>query len=466
MITSYAQNFEDVILWRALKSVERGFYIDIGAQDPVEDSVSLLFYEQGWRGVHVEPTATYAAKIRSARPDEEVIEAAIGTGTGLLTFHEFPGTGLSTGDRAIAEQHAESGFKMEERLVPLVSLQDLLDGHAERDVHWLKIDAEGMESEIIESWGSSAVRPWIVVVESTLPLSTKKSHGEWQPRLVGLGYEFVYFDGLNRFYVSEEHSELKGSFGPGPNHFDQFVFPVSSKSDMLAPMRQELATKQVSIDQRDVEIARLHQHIVDATAAATKQLAEKQAAVEERDTEIARLISNATESSDVISGLKYELWVEKTRTHEWWLKSEFQLKQIEEIYKSRSWKIMGPYRRVGRILKAASSVFKFRDLESKRDSIVVSAVRFVISRPRLKAFLSKQLRRYPSLFNRFRDYTISKITSDNCSKNRFYSTKSYSMYNSYRTNTSNHVNERILNSSESNRIFLDLEQSFKRRREI
>ncbi|BCG81534.1 FkbM family methyltransferase [Mesorhizobium sp. 113-3-3] len=71
-ITSYAQNFEDVILWRALEHVERGFYIDIGAQDPVVDSVSLAFYERGWRGIHVEPSANYAEKLRAARPDEEV----------------------------------------------------------------------------------------------------------------------------------------------------------------------------------------------------------------------------------------------------------------------------------------------------------------------------------------------------------------------------------------------------------
>ncbi len=76
---SYAQNFEDVILWRALKHVGRGFYIDIGAQDPVIDSVSLAFYEQGWRGVHVEPVAEYAEKLRKARPDEEVIQAAVTT---------------------------------------------------------------------------------------------------------------------------------------------------------------------------------------------------------------------------------------------------------------------------------------------------------------------------------------------------------------------------------------------------
>ena len=32
---SFAQNFEDVILWRALRHVEHGQYLDIGAQDPV-----------------------------------------------------------------------------------------------------------------------------------------------------------------------------------------------------------------------------------------------------------------------------------------------------------------------------------------------------------------------------------------------------------------------------------------------
>jgi hypothetical protein len=43
-IVSYAQNYEDVILHRALKDIEFGFYIDVGAQDPVEYSVTKAFY--------------------------------------------------------------------------------------------------------------------------------------------------------------------------------------------------------------------------------------------------------------------------------------------------------------------------------------------------------------------------------------------------------------------------------------
>ena len=47
---SYAQNFEDVLLWRALRDAEPKSYFDIGAQDPTINSISLAFYEAGWRG--------------------------------------------------------------------------------------------------------------------------------------------------------------------------------------------------------------------------------------------------------------------------------------------------------------------------------------------------------------------------------------------------------------------------------
>jgi hypothetical protein len=40
---SYAQNFEDVLLWRALRQVRNGFYIDVGAAHPDIDSVTRAF---------------------------------------------------------------------------------------------------------------------------------------------------------------------------------------------------------------------------------------------------------------------------------------------------------------------------------------------------------------------------------------------------------------------------------------
>ena len=72
VFTSYSQNLEDIRLWRALRHVTPGRYIDIGAWDPRIDSMSLGFYEKGWRGYHFEPNPTFAARLRAHRPDETV----------------------------------------------------------------------------------------------------------------------------------------------------------------------------------------------------------------------------------------------------------------------------------------------------------------------------------------------------------------------------------------------------------
>jgi FkbM family methyltransferase len=228
MFSSYAQNFEDVILWRALKHIKNGLYIDIGAQDPVVESVSLAFYERGWRGLHVEPSPVYADKLRTERQDECVIQAAIANRDGNLSFFEVGGTGLNTGDIDIAARHRKAGFAIHEVEVPCVRLSKLLEPYQDRDIHWLKIDVEGMEGEVIASWAPSPARPWILIVESTLPNSREESFSDWEPTVLNLGYDFVYFDGLNRFYVSHAHAELKCNFGVGPNFFDDFTLTRDS----------------------------------------------------------------------------------------------------------------------------------------------------------------------------------------------------------------------------------------------
>src|SRR5678816_3720704 len=114
------------MLWRALRHVQGGFYIDIGAQDPIVDSVSLAFYERGWRGVSVEASPAYAARLREGRPDEIVIEAAVTDVPGPIEFFEIAGTGISTGRSDIAEHHAEAGFKPRRLLIPAMRLDQLL----------------------------------------------------------------------------------------------------------------------------------------------------------------------------------------------------------------------------------------------------------------------------------------------------------------------------------------------------
>ncbi len=244
MFASYAQNFEDVILWRALKHIENGFYLDIGAQDPVIDSVSRGFYEKGWRGIHAEATVHYSNLIKLNRPDEVVLQVAVGDGDGTISFFEIAETGLSTGDVQTAMTHRELGRAVRETQVNIVPLSRVFERAGDRDIHWLKIDVEGMETSVIRSWQPSKSRPWVVVVEATEPNSQTPSHEGWEFMLLEYGYVFVYFDGLSRFYVHEDQKQLMAKFGPGPNVFDQFVLRSSSAfvdQRQIADMEAEIA---------------------------------------------------------------------------------------------------------------------------------------------------------------------------------------------------------------------------------
>ena len=46
-LESYAQELEDVICYAILRDVQKGFYIDIGANDPTKYSVTKFFYLGG-----------------------------------------------------------------------------------------------------------------------------------------------------------------------------------------------------------------------------------------------------------------------------------------------------------------------------------------------------------------------------------------------------------------------------------
>ena len=222
-ITSYAQNLEDVMLWRSLGDVKNGFYIDIGAQDPIFDSVSKAFYERGWRGIHVEATHFYSELLKKDRPDEIVIESAVSNHHGDILFFEIPQTGISTGDPDIANSHKERGFQGKEIRIPLITLMDIFALSGDNAIHWMKIDVEGMEENVLRGWGDAPQRPWIVVVESTLPLTNVQSYETWECFLLRLDYRFIYFDGLSRFYISNKHPEFEEKFKTGPNVFDQYT---------------------------------------------------------------------------------------------------------------------------------------------------------------------------------------------------------------------------------------------------
>lgn len=295
---SYAQNFEDVVLWRALGDIVAGSYLDIGAQDPVFDSVSLAFYQAGWRGIHVEPTPAYAARLREERPDEVVIEAAVSDAPGPLELHEFCGTGLSTGKSEIAARHVERGFSGQKIIVPCVRLDKLLETTG--DIHWMKIDVEGMESEVLASWGKSVSRPWVVVVEATTPMEQSPTDHLWRREVEGRGYSEVYFDGLSRYFLHEDHAALTERFEAPANVFDRFQ--VSSHHFSIQQFAQntsnEISEAGSRAEQLQAELSMTNDQLATASADADKAEA-KRAAAKERALALEEQLAALSAEADV-----------------------------------------------------------------------------------------------------------------------------------------------------------------------
>ncbi len=222
---SYAQNFEDVMLWRALKHVTQGFYIDVGAASPDEDSVTKAFYDSGWRGINVEPNPAFYSQLQESRPHDVNLREAVSARESVATMNYVVGTGLSTLDDAIAEKHQSEGRRIERQEVSVITLEMLWDKFLpdNRTVHFLKLDIEGLEEAALRGNNWVKNRPWIVVVEATLPQSPVECHAAWEPILLAASYRLAYSDGLNRFYVAQERSELLDAFKYPPNVFDDFT---------------------------------------------------------------------------------------------------------------------------------------------------------------------------------------------------------------------------------------------------
>jgi hypothetical protein len=69
----------------------------------------------------------------------------------------------------------------------------------------------------------------------------------------------VYFDGVNRFYLANEHSDFKAHFATPPNAFDEFeTFPlVRARTDAEKRLEAMNALERIIRDMRDSRIWRL-----------------------------------------------------------------------------------------------------------------------------------------------------------------------------------------------------------------
>ncbi len=232
---SYAQNFEDVLLARALRGVEAGFYVDVGANDPVEDSVTKHFHEAGWRGINIEPSPVVFERLKQDRPRDVNLDCVAGASDGEAVFYEAATRGWSTSDPKLGASYVERDIARPVNM-RMLKLDTILAEHGVETIHFLKIDVEGAEGEVLAGLDLARHRPWILLVEAVDPVSHESVAGSWEKRILDARYRRVFFDGLNLYYLANEHEDLALAFSRPVSVLDDYVSHalVQTRIDLAA----------------------------------------------------------------------------------------------------------------------------------------------------------------------------------------------------------------------------------------
>jgi FkbM family methyltransferase len=195
----------------------------VGAADPVDNNATYYFYEKGWTGINIEPDPAFFERLREVRPRDLNLNLAISSSVGQVDLIRVRGEEeLNTLVEPIAQQYAEQ-FALDKVSVEAVSLDDVCAQHVNGGIDLLKIDVEGGEEDVLDSFDLAKWSPKLLIVEATWPCTSTPSHEGWEPKVLEAGYELGLFDGLNRFFAKADDRQTLERLQVPASLFDQFV---------------------------------------------------------------------------------------------------------------------------------------------------------------------------------------------------------------------------------------------------
>lgn len=201
---SYSQNGEDLLIHRILRGKKRGFYVDIGANDPVRFSNTKRFYELGWKGINIEPDVDCFNKVKNGRTKDINLNFGIGNECSKIIFYQFYSDTLSTFSKKEALQYQKQGYKLKgTKKVEVDKLSNVFKYHLNnRKIDFMSIDTEGYDKEVLLSNDWKKYRPRVICIESvehTIKGGGKSSGID--KILESIDYGLYHNNGLNSIYI-------------------------------------------------------------------------------------------------------------------------------------------------------------------------------------------------------------------------------------------------------------------------
>ena len=99
---THSQYKEDLVIDALFSHNPRGFYVDVGANDPEVFSNTQLLYDKGWRGINIEPEPNLYEKLCVKRTRDINLNIGAGPEPGIMTFYRMSADTLSSFNKEAA----------------------------------------------------------------------------------------------------------------------------------------------------------------------------------------------------------------------------------------------------------------------------------------------------------------------------------------------------------------------------
>ena len=177
----------------------KGYFVEVGANDPRERSQTWHLEQAGWTGVLVEPQPDLAAALKRARSGK-VFEAACSTPENsgrMLPLHV-------AGPLSSLDRHTMAPGASPEKViaVPVRTLDSILEeAGTPGSFDFLSIDVEGHEIEVLRGFDIVRWQPQLILIEDHVSDLSKHRY------LGRAGYRIIRRYENNGWYVPE-HSAV------------------------------------------------------------------------------------------------------------------------------------------------------------------------------------------------------------------------------------------------------------------
>ena len=204
---SFSKEGEDLILADLFYGLNDGFYIDIGAFHPIHYSNTFKFYLQGWHGINIDARPNSMTEFQKIRPRDINLEIAISDKIEMLDYHIYDAHSLNTFSNEKVLDRTKSGQKSNELInIQTVKLSDILDKYIEigQEIHFMSVDVEGFELNVLKSNNWNKFRPLVLVIEKLKNIRNKEND-IIEKYLLKCGYKIICNTPNNIFLLDEKN---------------------------------------------------------------------------------------------------------------------------------------------------------------------------------------------------------------------------------------------------------------------